>query len=92
VIALVGPFACVPTNDVLLIHEITGPDFMESAVELTTLATHLFHDGPQSVSPHLYWWNEGGVQRIVESTSDGTTVPTWDRSFSRMLARMERTA
>ena len=87
-----GAAACVPTNDVLLIHEITGPDFMESAVGLTTLATHLFNDGPQSVSPHLYWWNEGGVQRIVESTSDGTTVPTWDRSFSRMLARMERTA
>lgn len=87
-----GAVACVPTNDVLLFHEITGPDFMESSVEMTTLAIHLFSNGPQSISPHLYWWSERGVQRIVESNGDGTTNPTWDRSFSRMLARMEKSA
>lgn len=83
-----GALVSVPSRDEVLAHRIGDGEFPESAVAMLTAAASMYARAPLPVCCDLFWWWEGGLERICTPGSDGyryIRVP----EFSRMLWRLE---
>lgn len=83
-----GALAMVPVRDALLFHEITDDSFVYSMSALIETGLTFHFDGPDSISPHVYWWHDGSIRRLV-AFEDGRLLPVWGDEFREVLADLE---
>lgn len=83
-----GALAMVPVRDALLFHEITDDSFVYSMSALIETGLTFHFDGPDSISPHVYWWHNGSIRRLV-AFEDGRLHPVWGDEFREVLADLE---
>lgn len=85
-----GALAMVPVRDALLFHEIVDEGAVISLRGMAEVGLQFHFDGPDSISPHVYWWRDGEIRQVV-SYEDGALYPVWGDEFSDMLADLEST-
>lgn len=85
-----GALAMVPVRDALLFHEIVDETAVISLRAMAELGLQFHFEGPDSISPHVYWWRDGEIRRVV-SYEDARLNPVWGEEFSAMLADLEST-
>lgn len=83
-----GALAMVPVRDALFFHEITDDSFIYSLRAMIDSALPMHCEGPDPVSPHVYWWHDGSISRLV-AFEDGQTLPVWGDEFRKVLADLE---
>lgn len=83
-----GAVAMVPVRDALLFHEITDVGVAHSLAGMMEMGLIFHMEGPDSISPHVYWWRDGEIQRVVACDND-RTQPVWGREFKQVLAELE---
>lgn len=83
-----GAVAMVPVRDALLFHEIVDETAVPSLVAMAELGVRFCLDGPDSISPHLYWWRDGEIQQVLSYQDDGGLIPVWGPDFKEMLAEL----
>ncbi len=70
--ALVG----VPHRHMLVLHAIYDATVLEAMNLMAPFVVQHFEDGPGSLSPHLYWWHDGGeLERLVVDDDEGSITP-----------------
>lgn len=85
-----GALAMAPVRDALLYREIDDTAAITSVSGLLEVGLRFHADGPDQVSPHVYWWRDGEVRRVIQF--DGVKLnPVWGDDFRRMLAELEAT-
>lgn len=82
-----GAVAAVPTADACLWAPV-DPQVPLAARGILQIAASWWADGPNAISPDLFWYREGRLERIVE-ISQGEARRCWSSSFSRALAEVE---
>lgn len=56
-----GALVALPNRHLLLVHPLRDATVLDAA-EAMLVNAHRFHEeGPGSLSPHLYWWRDGGL-------------------------------
>ena len=71
--ALVG----VPHRHMLVLHAIYDATVLEAVNLMAPFVVQHFEDGPGSLSPHLYWWHDGGeLERLVIDDDEGSITPS----------------
>lgn len=83
-----GALAMVPVRDALFFHEIVDEGMVTSLRAMMEFGLDVHFKGPDSVSPHVYWWRDGQIQRVV-ACDHKRTQPVWGDDFRRMLAELE---
>jgi hypothetical protein len=83
-----GGLAMVPVRDALFLHEITDAGFVYSLREMIEFALKIYFEGTDQVSPHVYWWRDGSISRLV-AYEDGRVRPVWGGEFRKVLAELE---
>lgn len=79
-----GALAMVPTRDTLFFHEIVDESAVTSLFAMVQLGLRFYFDGPDSISPHVYWWHDGEID-LVLSYKNEQLNPEWGTEFSQML-------
>lgn len=85
-----GAAAMVPVRDALFFHEITDQGVADSVAGMMELGLQFHLEGPDSISPHVYWWRDGKIRRVV-AYENGRIRSAWDRDFKRVLAQLDPT-
>ncbi len=71
--ALVG----VPHRHMLVLHAIYDATVLEAVNLMAPFVVQHFEEGPGSLSPHLYWWHDGGeLERLVVDDDEGSVTPS----------------
>lgn len=83
-----GALAMVPVRDALLFHEIVDEGVVKSLQGMMEVGLQFHLEGPDSVSPHVYWWRDSEIRRVV-FYGDGQLNASWGEEFSGMLAELE---
>lgn len=83
-----GAIAMVPVRDALIFHEITDAAVVPSLASMAQIGLQWFADGPDSVSPHVFSWQDGVVCRIV-ACENGRLNPVWGDEFGTVLANLD---
>lgn len=65
-----GALLAVPHRHTLLYHRIKDERAPEALMRMVLAAQALHHEGPGSISPHVYWWRPGRVLRIPARVQD----------------------
>lgn len=86
-----GALAMVPVRDALLFHEITDDSFVDSMRAMIELGLTYHFDDPDPLSPHLYWWHDGSISRLV-AFEDGRLLPAWGDEFREVLTDLDTPA
>jgi len=58
-----GAVVSVPHRHTVLFHPIEDARAVNAMNAMIPAAAGMFQEGPGSVSPHLYWWHDGKLQR-----------------------------
>lgn len=66
-----GAIVALPLRHSLLVHPVDNDGVIAAIVGMIPITRQLFEQGPNSVSPHLYWWN-GGRLEWIPTFFDGT--------------------
>jgi hypothetical protein len=83
-----GAVAMAPVRDALFFHQITDRSFVNSMMAMIDFGLSIHFEGPDPVSPHVYWWHDGMIRRLV-AFENGQTRPEWDDRFREVLADLE---
>lgn len=83
-----GALAMVPVRDALFFHEILDESVVWSLKAMFDFGLSVHFEGPDPVSPHVYWWRDDEIRRIV-AVEDGQSIPEWGPEFSEVLATLE---
>jgi hypothetical protein len=84
-----GTLVAVPNRHLMVVHAIRGPSVRDAMNAMLPTAQSQFIQGPGPISPHLFWWRDGGVVEAQLSELDGeeiTLTPT--RAFADLLERL----
>lgn len=81
-----GAILAIPNRHAVLYHPITDSTAFGALSSIIPAAMGMFEKGPGSVSPHVYWWQTGVIQRQpVETTDQGINFnPTEEFIFQVM--------
>jgi hypothetical protein len=60
-----GSLVCIPNRHVLACYPIEGSEVLLAMQQLMPIIDDLFRKGPGSISPHLYWYNQGKYSPIT---------------------------
>lgn len=83
-----GALVAIPARDEVLVHQIRDESFTDAALAMLSHTANSFVESPLPVGCDLYWWHEGGLDRICTPAEDRyryIRVP----EFSAMLWRLE---
>lgn len=83
-----GALAMVPVRDALFYHEIEDETVVSTLIPMMETAVGIHFEGPDPISPHLYWWKDGEIRRVA-AYENGRVQPVWGAEFSAMLAEVE---
>jgi hypothetical protein len=70
----VGAFVAVPTRDLLAYHVLQDANVVHSLQRLAHLCVAEYSDGPGQLSPSVYWWRPGVIERVSALTDDGLEI------------------
>lgn len=72
-----GALLALPHRHMVMVHTIEdGPTLLEAVDILVPVAARAHADGPGALSPHLYWWHGGELERIpVDGEATSITPP-----------------
>ncbi len=68
-----GALVAVPNRSLLAIHVPTGPEIVAAISGLLNLARGE-STGQGGISPHVYYWRQGRLQRISHQGDEGTSI------------------
>ena len=57
-----GAIAAIPHRHVVVFHPIIDSKALHAITAMIPMAAGMFNEGPGSISPHLYWWQDGKLQ------------------------------
>ena len=66
---LFGAFVSMPTKHLTILTPFDGLESMQSLGAVMRIATGMFHEGPRSLSPNVYWVREGHWMAIPYETN-----------------------
>ncbi|WP_051466549.1 hypothetical protein [Actinomadura oligospora] len=78
-----GALVTVPNRSLVIVHPLRSSDpsprvrYRAAAIaahELHSHARNAYEEGPGSLSPHVYWWRAGQMDRLDLRYQDGTVV------------------
>lgn len=69
-----GVFVAVPNRNQLDFHALRGEDALASLKLLVGFAAAGYQDAVGALTPEVYWWRQGGFERISRQTPDGIRV------------------
>jgi len=72
-----GTLAIIPRQDLLVFRTL---DHAPPWTDLLTLSVAMFELGPGSITPDVFWWHSGTVERVIEWKESGP-VPRWSERF-----------
>ncbi|WP_420453505.1 hypothetical protein [Ilumatobacter sp.] len=75
-----GAIVSIPTRHSIVVHPVRDDTARRALVAMVPITRRLHARGPGSVSPHLYWWQNGGLTWIptyYESTSKGCSSESY---------------
>lgn len=78
----------VPVRDALFFHEIVDANFVSSLGAMVEFSLSIHFQGPDPVSPHVYWWRDRSISRLV-AYENGRTLPVWGDEFSETISELE---
>jgi len=70
-----GALVAVPHRHMLLVHAIRDESVLDAAHLMAPFTVERFEEGPGSLSPHLYWWHGGDLERLVVDDDEGSITP-----------------
>jgi hypothetical protein len=59
-----GAIVSIPLRHSILVHPLVDDSVAAAITGLVPITRQLYKQGPGSVSPHLYWWRDGGLTWI----------------------------
>jgi hypothetical protein len=68
-----GALVSIPHRHVVLAHEIRDMNVVHVVNAMIPMTVGMFHEGPGSVSPQLYWWRKGTLT-LLPSEIDGDEI------------------
>jgi hypothetical protein len=83
----VGLLVAVPHRHQLAFHVPSDGAVVAAMNALVRLAGAGYRDAPGAVSPDVYWWRPGRVERVSRATPDGARVEV-GAELSRVLMRL----
>ena len=71
-----GAVVGVPHRHMLVLHAIYDATVLDAVNLMAPFVVQQFQEGPGSLSPHLYWWHDGGeLERLVVDDDEGSITP-----------------
>ncbi len=80
-----GVLVAVPNLHEIAFHPIVDQSAVPSLEQLSAFAEHAFTDEEGSVSPFVYWWQQGRLTQLTRFDARGKIVPGVDLAFQRVL-------
>jgi hypothetical protein len=65
-----GLIVAVPNRHAILCKRLEAVDSMQALGGMKFLATKMFEDGPGSISPEVFWWRPGRLEKLEVTLSD----------------------
>lgn len=87
-----GAVVAVPTEHHLLFHPLTDDRAVAAMQAVWMLAQSVYHQGPKSLLPELFWWTPGRLMRIEvqrDPDSDALAVRP-PPAFAEVLGKLPR--
>ena len=69
-----GALVCVPNRHTVVYHPITSIKVVAAVNTMLLLAQKMFVDGPGSITPELYWWRAGKLERLPARVVDDNAL------------------
>ncbi len=88
VTATAGALTVIPCQDLLIFRPVDGEPVWP---DLVSLGSAMYRLGPGSISPDVFWWCEGTIERVVKWTKKGP-LPVWSDRFRSALEASETAA
>ena len=67
-------------------HAIRDATVLDAVNVMAPFVVEQFEEGPGSLSPHLYWWHGGELERLVVDDDEGSITPP--DGFVALLERL----
>ena len=83
-----GALVCVPNRHTVLYHPITDIKVVAAVNTMLMLAQKMFVDGPGSITPELYWWRSGKLERLPSKIDDKALHFMPSDEFLKMLNQL----
>jgi len=85
-----GNLIALPTRGALLSQPLDGPLSLRAIEELLMFTTWSFREGPNSITPHLYWRTADGRLSLQQGSSEGGKVRfAPSPEFVDLMARLQ---
>lgn len=86
--ASAGALAVIPCQDLLVFRPV---DNARIWADLLAVGVAMFNLGPGSLTPDIFWWRDGHIERVVRWTDRGP-LPVWSDEFRQAMASCESAA
>ena len=84
-----GAIVAIPNRHAVLFHPIVDSKALGALGSIIPAAIGMYQQGPGSVSPHVYWWQNGAFQRQpTEATEDGIHFNPTEEFIFQVLNRI----
>lgn len=84
-----GAIVAIPNRHAVLFHPIVDSKAVGALSSIIPAAVGMHQQGPGSVSPHVYWWQSGKLQRQpMEITDDGIHFNPTEEFIFQVLNRI----
>jgi len=70
-----GVLIGVPHRHMFVVHAIYDATVLEAMNLMAPFVVQHFEEGPGSLSPDLYWWHDGEIERLVVDDDEGSITP-----------------
>ena len=80
-----GVLVAVPDRHHLVLHPITGPQVLPSLQATASMAASHYASAVGGVSPSVYWWNAGRLERLSSIGEDSRLRIDVHEDFGRVL-------
>jgi len=59
-----GSLVCIPHRQLIACYPVEDIQVLKAIDQLMPIVDQLFREGPGSISPHIYWFQDGGYSAI----------------------------
>lgn len=70
-----GVLIGVPHRHMFVVHAIYDATVLEAMNLMAPFVVQHFEEGPGSLSPDLYWWHDGEIERLIVDDDEGSITP-----------------
>ncbi|MGQ9902983.1 MAG: hypothetical protein ACUVRU_01345, partial [Anaerolineae bacterium] len=87
-----GALVAIPRRDIVLLHEIRDMSMVEVMNAMLQLIIPMYHDGPGSLSPYMYWRRDGAFTVIPYEVDDDTLTLMPPDDFLELVEKLAESA